>query len=728
MGRWICLIVSLMQMCNSAFAGIIDENIDTTAPSFLREIIVVGKADYFKIKGPNKFVYEVEKDTALQKSTVIEALKNVPILDARPNGEVSAMSGKKLVFKINGLNDPMLSNLPIALTSMPTEVIKRIQFREEIHAEGDNVIEVDIVTKGRLEGYLTQFNSEVSDTRWRNSIWALSKVKKLTFHGSYANSWQWSHRENSQIEEIRITNPKFHKFETYEVDNGYKVDLNNFEGGMTYNIDDNSFLNLFGSAMYKAAPRNLISSTTNIFDSNGRAVLSYDNMNKKKMKDAEYSVSLKYEKSYDNLQKPGKIKFGYEFYSRPYNLDSKNAFGNVNCNTDDDISYLNLIDSRYNLTKTFLTNTLVTELKRNLSRKFMVDVYGKVRIRHESYANEMDLGLEKISGEYGRSKSTLNEFSGFLSPKVQWMSNRYEITAGATMGTYAHAIRATGFESDYTNKRIYVLPFISAAFLTNKDMNVSVSYNMRKQIPDITALDPYRDVTTPGKVYYGNPYLKPQVDHSLKLEFSGKTGRLYSGLYLSGSYISDIILPYRFYNDNVINQTFGNIAERNMIELSVYTSGRLPKGYVIRFNADVDWISYKSSMMSIENHGWQFWAKAHLEKEIPRIVTLNVNASYSTRGILLQGMGPQNFSYSLEAYKVINHRLTLLAEASTFIPIWLKQKSETKGSNYTSIVRNRVFHAAFSFTVRCNLGKLRYQPKRSLLDMDNDDIKINYSE
>lgn len=120
----------------------------------LDEIMVVVKKDYFNIKGPNKFVYEVAKDSTLRDAMAIDALKNVPILDAKSNGEVSSMNGKPLVFKINGLRDPLLSNLSQALTALPANSLKSIEFKNNNTGDGKEVVEVNIITKGGIEGYI----------------------------------------------------------------------------------------------------------------------------------------------------------------------------------------------------------------------------------------------------------------------------------------------------------------------------------------------------------------------------------------------------------------------------------------------------------------------------------------------------------------------------------------------------------------------------------------------
>jgi len=695
----------------------------------LKELVVKARADFFKIKGPNRFVYEVSNDISLRDAMTIDALKNVPILNVRNNGEVSAMNGKPLVFKINGLRDPLLSNLAQALTAIPANAIKSIEFVNDVNGDGTNVIEVNIVTKGRLEGYRAQLTSNITDSNWRNGIWALSKVRRVTFHGSYFNTWEWGHKTTFGNEEYRYATPDLYKYETFGEESGYKTDLHNFEAGISYDVDDRSFLNIYGNAMFKTDPRSNSFSTHTIHDQNGMRAFSYDNANATRMKDAEYSASVKFERKSSNPRKPGHLNIGYQFYSRPFSSESSNIYEKIDCSTDADIGFLNLSDSRLRLDKSYITNTFVGEWKKMPNRRVLMEIYGRFRTRHETYENNMESSMNGVSNVPEYSKTTLNEYFGVLTPKILYFTDWWEVRAGAVLEAYSHKVKATGIEGHITNKKAYILPFLSGAIVTDRKMTIELSYNMGNNIPNVTALDPYIDRTTPGEVRYGNPYLKPQMNHTLKFEIGGKTGRLYTGGSLSASYVDDIILSYKFVKDGELNRTFGNIANRRSIELSGYTSGRVHPNTYLRVNASVDWNQYRSSLLPIGNQGWRMWIRARIEQELPLGVTLDASASYSSRPVMLQGDGSHNFSYDLSLYKQFMKRsLTVMVDASSFIPIWFKRSSTTIAPDYSSKSWNRLFHASFSLSIRYTFGKLKSQIKENSFEINNNEIKDSYFE
>lgn len=91
----------------------------------LQEVTVTAQHNLFKIKGPNKFIYEVYSDSTLKGANTLDALAQVPILAVRKTGGVEALNGKELVFKINGLNDPLLKSLSQALTTCRHDIYRK---------------------------------------------------------------------------------------------------------------------------------------------------------------------------------------------------------------------------------------------------------------------------------------------------------------------------------------------------------------------------------------------------------------------------------------------------------------------------------------------------------------------------------------------------------------------------------------------------------------------------
>lgn len=197
--------------------------------------------------------------------------------------------------------------------------------------------------------------------------------------------------------------------------------------------------------------------------------------------------------------------------------------------------------------------------------------------------------------------SSLLEHWANLTPKfAYYRDNRWEVRGGFVAQAYRHRIRTTGLESDIIRKKFNILPFVSAAIATRRNMILRLSYDMSNRVPDISALNPYVVRTQAGELSYGNPALKPEVGHKLVYEVSGKTGKLYSGGYVTGTYTKDVALRYQFVKDGVMNITYGNIAQQRGISFSGYSSGRVHRNTYVRLRAAVDWRTSTGLLYSVK--------------------------------------------------------------------------------------------------------------------------------
>lgn len=707
-----------------------DETRENSKPLELKELIVTANQNLFKIKGANHFVYEVYKDSSLVKANTLDALSRVPILAVKKTGTVEAINGRELVFKLNGLNDPVLKSLQQALTAIPAEVIKNIEFREDNSGEGKPVLEVNIVTKGKLEGYRLLLYSTIYDSNWRNGIWTITKVKRLTMSGGYFNNWEWGHKSTSGSREYRYDTPDTYLYATDSEDEGYKVDMHNFELSASYDVDDRSFISVYGRALLKDNPRNYSHESTSIFNREGDLTAAYDNNYRRTMDDAEYTAQIRYERDLTSNRLRGNLSIGYEFYSRPVDHTSISSYDVKENRIGEELNFLNLLDSYRRRRETYVTNTLVVNWSKEVNRNMKWEVYGKARTRNEGSGNEITMQpvLTDNSSYFESYTSSLLEHWANITPKfAYYRDNRWEVRGGFVAQAYRHRIRTTGLESDIIRNKFNVLPFVSAAIATRRNLILRLSYDMSNRVPDISALNPYVVRTQAGQITYGNPDLKSETGHKLVYEVSGKTGKLYSGGYMTGTYTKDVALRYQFVKNGVMNTTYGNIANQRGMSFSGYSSGRLSRNTFVRLRASADWNQYRSAFLGQSNCGWSFSCRAYVEQELPWDVTLSAEASYYSPSVLLQGRGGHSFSYDLNIYKqFLKRRLTVIIDADSFLPIWYKRNYSRFGPSFSTSGYDRSFHATFSLTLRYEFGKLQARVKEGSASMDNNEIKKTY--
>lgn len=369
-----------------------DNKPETAQTHELQELVVTADRNLFKVKGPNKFVYEVYKDSTLINANTLDALSRVPIMAVKKTGSIEAISGRELVFRLNGLRDPILRSLNQALTAIPADVIKTIEFREDNNDEGRPVLEVNIVTKGRLEGYRLQLNSFIRDYGWRNGAWAMTKAKRLAINGGYFNNWEWGHKSTSGRREYREDTPMTYFYSSDSEDEGYKTDMHDFQISASYDVDDRSFISVYGRAMIKDNPHMLTHESTSIFDREGNLSASFDNVYRINLnRDNEYHVQIQYERDLTKNRLRGNLNIGYEFYSRPIDQINNSTYNVTQNNIGDGLDFLNLNDSRRRKLNSYVTNTIVANWSKEINRNMKWEVSGKARSRNERYSNEVTM-------------------------------------------------------------------------------------------------------------------------------------------------------------------------------------------------------------------------------------------------------------------------------------------------------------------------------------------------
>lgn len=730
----IAVITSILALCVKFQSYASEQSFGDTISLIqqLQEVVVTARQNLFKTKGANKFIYEVYKDSTLIGANTLDALSRVPILAVSKTGNVEAMSGKNLIFKINGLNDPLLKSLQQALTALPADAIKSIEFKEDFSGTGKSILEVNIITKGRLEGCRVQLSTRLCDSQWVNSIWALSKLKRVTFQGGYTNRWMWGHSSTSGNEELRYDTPYAYHYAISEKNDGYKTDMHDCFLTASYDIDDRSFINIYGRAILKTNPHLNIHKTTDIFNEAGDLSASYGNDWSEKMNDSEYEVSVTYEKDLTSGNLPGSLNFGYEFYNRPMDLKTISNYNVTENKIGENLAFLDLMDSYRHSKQSYVTHTIVGDWTKETTQNSQWSIYGKFRTRNEGYENEIDMNpiiIDKVP-YHEAYKTTLMEYWGNITPKFSYYRNdKWEVRGGATLQGYHHRISTTGQPDDIKKKRISILPFISAAIAAKKSMTVRMEYYINENIPDISALNPYVVRTNAGQISYGNPDLKPQTTHNLGFGMNGSTGKFFSGMTINAYYKKDVCLRYSFVDKGIMNFTYGNIANCRGITFGGFSSGRVHRNTYLRFNTSIDWIQYRANLLSQSNCGWSLSCRAYAEQELPWGITLGAEAKYNSPTIFLQGKGGHTFSYDINIYKqFLKRKFTVIIDADSFIPLWYRETESNFGPSFSSRSWKRSFHAYFSLTFRYEFGNLNANVKNGSARMDNSDIKQSYSQ
>lgn len=113
----------------------------------------------------------------------------------------------------------------------------------------------------------------------------------------------------------------------------------------------------------------------------------------------------------------------------------------------------------------------------------------------------------------------------------------------------------TGLTDSFSNNVFALLPNVIINYKINQTQNIKLSYSRSLSRPNIYELNPYTSVDDPYTTESGNPYLKPEYQRYLSVDYSKNIGNNYITLRLFYTDRSDAISHYTFVNDTGIFET-----------------------------------------------------------------------------------------------------------------------------------------------------------------------------
>lgn len=687
----------------------------------LKEVSVSAIKNYFRIKS-DSYVYDVAADSALIGKSTFDALGRIPILNTTIDGSISSMQGKQLVYKVNGLANPLLSgDLQTALRSLKAEYVKRIELQNNPNGSNPNVLEVNIITKGRLEGYQANATTRLSDYSWRTSLWGLSKINNFCVSGAYYFMINRDHDEKSNYKEDRDTPDSRLSIIKDSEKSGYRANYHNAEVSMSYDIDDRTIISAFGRILAKTNPYSSTHSSTIIRSAEMTDLVSYDEKSKTTFNDKEYSANLNFERFYGENAQNGKFYIGYDFYKRPIDSFTKARYDVRLCNDLALLPNLEEYDRREFVDLTM--HTAMVEYRRGFLKKHTIFANATYRFRSDIDNDSLGINIEKV-------KLRQHSFDGNVAYK--FAVDKFSINCGIGAHLYHDNVSNSKYGPDYSYSRHRLIwqPTLSLSFVPNYKTRYELTYVLSSSIPGISVMNPFVFQVEPTHISYGNPHISPEKSHKLVLSNDWNFDKLYIGTSLSDAYTSDIILQYSFLDkNNVLNTTYNNIAERWTAGLSAFLSWNISRKTSLRTNLSLDYISYHSRLLDFSNSGLQFNGNITLSSELPFGIYGELSGNYNSPWINFQGKGGANYGYGISLVRsFISNKLRISLTAENFVPTYYRRSYTTNGAGFTLTQTNRQFHAYYALTVSYAFGNIRAKVKETESSISNTDIKNAYDE
>jgi outer membrane receptor protein involved in Fe transport len=677
----------------------------------------------------DKLVYNAEKDITSQGGVATDILKKVPMVAVNVDGSVELQGNSNIRFLINGKPSSVFgNNITDVLATIPASQIQSIEVitspGAKYDAEGTGGIINIILKKTEIQG----INGNVSLTggsRLQNgSINLAARKGKFgvnTFLSGNAqlssSTLNFSDRESSDPNSGSTTsllqNGKSNFTRTgYQAGLSFDwspTDKNNFTGGFSFNDFGNDNKGTTSrQSIFRDASGNVLSDVNNDVISNSNFNnKAYDwNLNyKRKFKKEGQELDLQYNASTSN-------NYSYYLQKQKFVTPDSVFSGSQGKNPGTDMQ-----------------NNIALNYTHPVSDKLLFET-GLKTVLYNINSNSKVYLLDPASGNYN--------FSDAQSNSVDYSRNVYAAYISTTFKLKFLDVKA-GIRDEYTETqatfsnggKASIAPYntiVPSGILSHtfkKNQTLKLSYSYRIQRPDYRDLNPFVNASDPKNVTTGNPNLKPEYAHNIELGYSRffeKGININVNAFYRGNR-ADIQGYTRFYPsyligdstyNNVSVTTRENIGTEDNFGLNIFVSATIKKKFTLRSNISLfQRYIYNSITPGANISGFNYRANLNLSYQITSTFIVEAFGNFNSQRLNVQGRQPSFTTYNFALRKQFYHKkMSIAFTATNPFDKYVNQKSDTKGTNFTTTTLRQLPYRSFGLNFTWKFGKLEFKRPR----------------
>lgn len=483
----------------------------------LSEVTVTGKKPLYSNSIDRK-IYNVDQDIMAKSGSASEVLQNVPFVQVDIDGNVSLRNSSATIL-INGKVSPIMGkNAATALQQLPANSIERIEVITNPSAkykpDGTGGI-INIVLKKNvkhgLNGGITA-NSGNQD-RYNASINLNYNPSKINVFGSYNIKQDYRLRQTTNN---RQTNPGNSSAVSYrdEVTNNSRPFSNTATLGMEYNIDDKNSLGISGNYYFRNMHKNDL--TGKLIFNNSGIISDYDRTRTNYEYEREADGTFFYEHNFG--KDDHKIRLEFTTSHSPEIED--NHFINtyrVNGSTSKDNTLIKQNQDNQQLTIGY-ENQLSDDTKLEFGydgqyNRQDLDFFGEdfdytlQRFVTSTRKTNRFIYNENIHAFYGTLEQSWKKFGAMLGLRGEYADLK------------SHQITTTIV---IPNNYFKVYPTLHLSYKLSDSRQFQLNYSRRVHRPEGDDLNPFAEYADDNNIRIGNPYLKPEIIHSVEFGYHWK--------------------------------------------------------------------------------------------------------------------------------------------------------------------------------------------------------------
>jgi outer membrane receptor protein involved in Fe transport len=704
----------------------------------LNEVRVVANKLLYEDK-EDRLIYNAENDISNQTGSVTDLMYKVPLITVNLDGNIQLRGSSNIRILINGRpSAAMTNNLANALRQLPSRTIKSIEVitnpGAKYDAEGSAGI-INIITKRQALGIDANLNSTAGNINNTFGGDVSYGNKKFGFTMSF-NGYKNLNKYFNVNERFSYLMPR-HESDNYSSYLSQNINRNNISlGGYSdissnYNIDSTTNINV--SFSYWGNKLSNISNQYTIIENFSGFPLQNYNINSSSSnlnKNLEYNISFNKNFIDNNTNRTtseinvlAQISSSPSFMNNIINLVYKNDFNKYfdrNHNFTNSLEYSFQLDYLYNFKK-----------HRHVSYTIETGVKNIYRILNSEYISQNDSILFVNNSQYYQSidnsfRYLQNVASSYFSFKIK-SDNGWSSILGIRLEDTFYKGEVSESVDNISNRYNNLIPSLLLSKKISKKNTIKFSYTQRLSRPLIDYLNPFVSYNDPKNVQTGNPFLKPELTHTVELS--------YNMISQSGSSVFTSLFLKRTNNDiqNLItlDNKGGalirpeNIGVNETYGFNVSGSKKILKDFNAHFNINTLHVNLKNIQTKQYNNGFTISSSFSASYKFNKNLLFQVSGYYSTGQIFLQTRSNGFYYYGVTIKKDFtdSKRFSLIFNANNPFTSKISIVTKSYGSdfsatNISNLLTNRNFKISLIFQLFKNNSYNRDAKK-----IINDDIK-----
>ena len=520
-----------------------------TAGERLEEAVITASRPVISAE-VDRLVYSVEDDPDAARLNSMEVLGKIPFIKVRKETQqIEVLDATNFSILVNGKKSLLLSEanqyVARALAASNLKEIELITSPDGAYVNKDAVI--NIVTKSSLpEGFVGNAGvSYESNTSLSPSLSFTSKIGKLVYNIDYG--YTYSDPRTSYVYEQTEDYVNGERITGEQASRGMPGNTHNINVNASYDIGRNTLLTISGGGSMSDANSRSYSERSYYDMSGGDLKRVLSDGTRIWGDDNSYNGSLNLQQSFDKV--PGRL------LTATYSIEDKSSRMRYDDGGISDFS-MNYLGNREQMAAIDYYSPIGKNQSYYITGKYT----------HRDYGSR---------NEYGTYNTMINVNGGFVNRRdnmdytqqVFSLGGNYSYRSAKLMFNANVSLEYTKSDAQFGETELKkdnttLLAEIRTTYKPNPRNWLILTLQRMAFRPDISYLNPYRDISVPGVITVGNPNLDNQITNSAVLMYRYfATDKLTLMSILGYSYNDDMVGDYSYVDGENIVHTYSNIAD-----------------------------------------------------------------------------------------------------------------------------------------------------------------------